>query len=107
MNNAQLLAEIQEANVSFLTLAQNLLKADRAAGERMLGVSGQVASTLQSLTPAQLSSIARSNTLLSRIDMDSDDLVFGLLTSSHRRPLGDGVGRAAAEAAAAPVKVAA
>lgn len=103
MNNAQILAEIQEVNASFLTLAQNLLKADRAAGERMLGVSGQVATTLQSLTPAQRSSIARSNTLLSRVDMDSDDLVFGLLTSSHRRPLGDGVGQAAAVSNAAKV----
>ena len=82
MNTAQMLAEIRDANLSYLMLAQNLIRQDKADAVANLGVSEASADLLESLSPAQILKLAGGNTLLCRFRMD-DDLVFGLLTSRH------------------------
>lgn len=84
MDTTQILAEIREANLSYLMLAQTLIRADREQALFRLGISEESASLLNTLTPAQMMKIATTNTLLCRFRMD-DDMVWGLLTN-HGKP---------------------
>ena len=84
MDNEQLLAEIREANLTYLMLAQNLIRKDRAEALFRLGLTEEAADLLALLSPAQLLKIASSNMLLCRFRVD-DDLVWGLLTN-HSKP---------------------
>jgi flagellar transcriptional activator FlhD len=80
MNAAQTLADIREANLSYLMLAQNLIRADREQALYRLGISEESAQMIALLSPAQMMKIAAGNTLLCRFRMD-DDVVWGLLTN--------------------------
>ncbi len=84
MNADQMLTEIREANISYLMLAQNLIRDDREQAKFRLGVSEETLDLVALLTPAQMLRIAGCNTLLCRMRVD-DDLVWTLLTS-HGRP---------------------
>ncbi|MCW7539802.1 flagellar transcriptional regulator FlhD [Aquabacterium sp. A7-Y] len=76
----QILSEIREANLSYLMLAQNLIRSDREQALYRLGVSEDTADLLAVLSPAQMMKIASGNTLLCRFRFD-DELVWGLLTN--------------------------
>ena len=91
MNTEQILAEIREANLSYLMLAQSLIRADREQALFRLGVSEETATMISSLTPSQMMKIAATNTLLCRFRMD-DDLVWSLLTN-HGKSANDGTNR--------------
>lgn len=80
MNADQILAEIREANLSYLMLAQSLIRSDREQALFRLGISEETALLIGTLSPAQMMKIAAGNTLLCKFRMD-DDLVWGLLTS--------------------------
>jgi len=80
MTADQILAEIREANLSYLMLAQSLIRVDIDQALYRLGVSEDTAKLIDTLTPAQMMKIAASNTLLCRFRMD-DDIVWGLLTN--------------------------
>jgi flagellar transcriptional activator FlhD len=84
MDSEHLLAEIREANLTYLMLAQNLIRKDRAAALFQLGVSEEAADLLGMLSTAQLLKIASSSMLLCRFRVD-DDLVWNLLTSHKVR----------------------
>src|SRR3954462_10662258 len=88
MNADQILAEIREANLSYMMLAQSLIRADREQALYRLGVSEDTATLIASLSPAQIMKIASGNTLLCRFRMD-DDLVSGLLTSHGKTAAND------------------
>jgi flagellar transcriptional activator FlhD len=92
MNTDQILAEIREANLSYLMLAQSLIRADREQALYRLGISEDTATLIDALTAAQMMKIAAGNTLLCRFRMD-DDLVWGLLTSHGKAAVNDGVNR--------------
>ena len=91
MNTDQILAEIREANLSYLMLAQSLIRADREQALFRLGISDEAASLLVMLSPAQMMKIASGNTLLCRMRIH-DDLVWSLLTS-HSKSTNDSVTR--------------
>ena len=76
------LAEIREANLTYLMLAQNLIRKDRAEALFRLGLTEEAADLLGMLSTAQLLKIASSNMLLCRFRVD-DDLVWNLLTSHN------------------------
>ena len=92
MNAEQMLAEIREANLSYLMLAQNLIRADREQAVYRLGVSEETADLIGLLSPAQMMKIAAGNTLLCRFRMD-DDIVWNLLTSHGKAAANDSVSR--------------
>lgn len=92
MNADQILAEIREANLSYLMLAQSLIRSDREQALFRLGVSEETASLIAMLTPAQMMKIASGNTLLCRMRCD-DDLVWNLLTSHGKPSANDAVSR--------------
>ena len=54
MTNDQLLAEIREANMTYLMLAQNLIRQDKAQALFRLGLSEESADLIAALSPARL-----------------------------------------------------
>src|SRR5205085_11987541 len=92
MNADQILSEIREANLSYLMLAQSLIRADREQALYRLGISEESCALIALLTPAQMMKIAASNTLLCRFRMD-DELVWGLLTSHGKSAANDSTNR--------------
>jgi flagellar transcriptional activator FlhD len=91
MNNDQILAEIRETNLSYLMLAQSLIRSDREQALFRLGLSESAADLINALSPAQILKIASQNTLVCRMRID-DDLVWGLLTN-HGKGGNDSVSR--------------
>ena len=92
MNTDQILAEIREANLSYLMLAQSLIRTDAEQALFRLGISEESAQLIAALTPAQMMKIAGGNTLLCRMRCD-DDLVWSLLTSHGKAAANDSVAR--------------
>jgi len=92
MNTEQILAEIREANLSYLMLAQSLIRSDREQALFRLGVSEDTAALIGTLTPAQMMKIATGNTLLCRFRMD-DDVVWNLITNHGKGAANDGMSR--------------
>ena len=92
MNTEQILAEVREANLSYLMLAQSLIRADREQALFRLGISEETAALIAVMSPAQMMKIASGNTLLCRMRVD-DDMVWGLLTSHGKSAANDGVSR--------------
>ena len=80
MKSTRLLDEIRETNLSYLLLAQQLIREDRAEAIFRLGVSEEVADLIDQLTTAQVLRIASSNMLMCRFRFD-DEVVWNLLTS--------------------------
>ncbi|MDP2004896.1 MAG: flagellar transcriptional regulator FlhD [Rubrivivax sp.] len=92
MNTEQILAEIREANLSYMMLAQSLIRSDKEQALFRLGVSEETATLIGALTPAQMMKVATGNTLLCRFRMD-DDMVWNLLTSHGKGAANDGMSR--------------
>ena len=79
MTAEQILAEIREANLSYLMLAQSLIRTDRDEALYRLGVSEETATMIGMLTPAQMMKIAGGNTLLCRFRDLGGALAVGFL----------------------------
>ena len=92
MNTEQILAEIREANLSNLMLAQTLIRSDLEQALFRLGVTEDSAVMIAALTPAQMMKIASGSTLLCRMRCD-DDLVWSLLTSHGKGAANESVSR--------------
>ncbi|MDZ4074549.1 MAG: flagellar transcriptional regulator FlhD [Hylemonella sp.] len=84
MTDEQMIAEIRETNLTYLMLAQNLIRKDKAEAQFRLGISEESADLMAALSPAQISKIASSSMLLCRFRMD-DDVVWSLLTNQAAR----------------------
>ena len=82
MNDEQLSQEIRDANLTYLMLAQNVIRKDKAEALFRLGISEESAELIATLSPAQILKIASSPMLLCRFRVD-DDLVWNLLTSHN------------------------
>ena len=78
MTDDQLTSEIRDANLTYLMLAQNLIRKDKAEALFRLGVSDESANLIATLSPSQILKIASSNMLLCRFRVD-DDIVWNLL----------------------------
>ena len=92
MNADQILTEIREANLSYLMLAQSLIRTDRDQALFRLGISEENAALIALLSPAQMMRVAAGNTLLCRFRMD-DELVWGLLTNHGKSAANDTTNR--------------
>ena len=84
MTSEQLLAEIREANLTYLMLAQTLIRQDKAEAVFRLGLNEESCDLLGSLSSAQVLKLASRNTLLASFRAD-DEMVWSLLTS-HNTP---------------------
>lgn len=80
MTNEQILSEIREANMTYLMLAQNLIRQNKTEALFRLGMSEESADMIAALSPAQVMRIASTNMLLCRFRVD-DEMVWNLLTN--------------------------
>ena len=88
MTTDQLSNEIRDINLSFLLLAQHMIRGDKAQSLYRLGISEDVADLLTQMSPQQLVRVASRNLMLCTMRFD-DELIWGLLTDSHA-PQGKG-----------------
>lgn len=82
MHSEQLLNEIRDLNLSYLMLAQSMIRKDKAMALFRLGMSEAVADLLAQLTPQQMVRIASRTQMLCSMRFD-DELVWALLTDNH------------------------
>lgn len=80
MTDEQLAQEIRDANLTYLMLAQNVIRKDKAEALFRLGISEESADLIATLSPAQILKIASSTMLLCRFRVD-DEMVWSLLTN--------------------------
>lgn len=80
MNDDQLSKEIRDANLTYLMLAQSVIRKDKAEALFRLGISEESADLIAALSPAQILKISTTPMLLCRFRVD-DDMVWGLLTN--------------------------
>ncbi|MCB5187974.1 flagellar transcriptional regulator FlhD [Methylobacillus caricis] len=80
MNEQEIMAEIKDANLSYLMLAQQMIRADKAMAIFRLGLSADIADLLESLSNAQLLKLSSFNMMLTRFRFD-DSAILGMLTS--------------------------
>lgn len=86
-----LLGDIQEVNLSYLLLAQRLLRENFSAGMYRLGFDQDVAETVLNLSPAQVIRLSSSNTLLCGFRLNdyellstlTQDVLGGVLQQAH------------------------
>ena len=84
MSDEMNLAEIREVNLTYLMLAQKLIRHDKVEAMFRLGLSEEAADMLAALSVAQILKLAVGNMLLCRFRVD-DDLVWSLLTNQSVR----------------------
>jgi len=69
---------IREINLSYVLLAQKMLRSDRAVGEARLGLSSQVANILIDLSMAQVLKLAAAPHLLCAFRFDDQSMLSSL-----------------------------
>lgn len=76
--DASLLSDIQEVNLSYLMLAQRLLRENLAAGMFRLGFDADVAETVLKLSPAQVVKLAGSSSVICAFRLNDGQLLSSL-----------------------------
>lgn len=80
MNTNDMLGEIRDANLSYLMLAQQMIRTDKSSAVFRLGISQGIADLIAGLSNPQLLKLASSNMMLARFRFD-DTSILGMLTS--------------------------
>ena len=83
MNTNDMMAEIRDANLNYLMLAQQMIRAEKACAIYRLGISAEIASLLETLSNSQLLKLASANLMLARFRFD-DTAILGMLTSHSK-----------------------
>jgi flagellar transcriptional activator FlhD len=100
---ARWLEEIREANLSFLILAQSMIRRDMQRAIFRLGISEPVARIVGELTPGQILRVASTNMVMFRLRFD-DQMIWSLLSDhgkgSETEPRTDAVAGSASIATA-------
>lgn len=76
--DSALLNDIREVNLSYLMLAQRLLRENLAAGMFRLGFGTDVADIVLNLSPAQIVKLAGSNSVLCAFRLNDAQLLASL-----------------------------
>ncbi|WP_133649634.1 flagellar transcriptional regulator FlhD [Paraburkholderia flava] len=74
----EMLNEIREVNLSYLLLAQRLLREDKQTGMFRMGISDQLADVLGNLSLAQTVKLAASSQVLCRFRFDDHAILSSL-----------------------------
>ena len=83
MRTTNMLTEIRDANLSYLMLAQQMIRSDKPAAIFRLGISESIANMLDSLSNAQVLKLAGGASMLTRFRFD-DTTVLGMLTHDKK-----------------------
>ena len=83
MNMKQMHEEIKETNLSYMLLAQQMIRDDKASAIFRLGVSEELADLIVGLSSAQMLKMAASNMLLCRFRFD-EQLLLNMVTDYNK-----------------------
>lgn len=78
MSSTDYLSEIRDVNLSYLMIAQQMIRQDRSEAIFRLGISGEIADLIASLSNAQVLKMAGCNMMLSRFRFN-DTAILGTL----------------------------
>lgn len=85
MNSEEMLLEIKDANLNYLMLAQQMIRADKATAIFRLGISKEIADLLEGLSNLQLLKLSNTNMMLARFRFDDSDILSMLTSYSKDR----------------------
>jgi flagellar transcriptional activator FlhD len=77
------MAEIRDANLSYLMLAKQMIRSDKATAIFRLGISSEIADLIENLNNAQILKLASTNMMLARFRFD-DGAILGMLTNYNK-----------------------
>jgi flagellar transcriptional activator FlhD len=83
MNLSEMTAEIRDANLSYLMLAQQMINADKSEAIFRLGISRDIADLIERLSNAQLLRLASTNMMLARFRFE-DSTILSMLTQHSK-----------------------
>ena len=83
MNTSAMVAEIRDANLGYLMLAQQMVRTDKATAIFRLGISSEIADLIDGLNNAQILKLAGTNMMLARFRFD-DGAILGMLTNYNK-----------------------
>jgi len=83
MNTNDMIAEIRDANLSYLMLAQQMIRSDKASAVFRLGISSEIADLIEGMNNAQILKLASTNMMLARFRFD-DGAILGMLTDYNK-----------------------
>lgn len=87
MEAADASKEIADLNLTYMLLAQKLLREDRAAAMLRLGVSAEMADLLAGMSMAEVVKLATSNFVLCAFRLDELPIVQNVMQGSRERTL--------------------
>ncbi|MEQ1600880.1 MAG: flagellar transcriptional regulator FlhD [Methylophilaceae bacterium] len=80
MTTEEMMSEIRDANLGYLMLAQQMIRADKATAIFRLGISKEIATLIESLSNSQITKLASSQMMLARFRFE-DGAILGMLTN--------------------------
>lgn len=83
MNTTAMVAEIRDANLGYLMLAQQMVRADKPSAIFRLGISAEIAELIDGLNNSQILKLAGTNMMLARFRFD-DGAILGMLTNNSK-----------------------
>ncbi|MBG7620659.1 flagellar transcriptional regulator FlhD [Herbaspirillum sp. AP02] len=83
MNTNDMMTEIRDANLSYLMLAQQMVRQDKPTAIFRLGISAEIADLIEGLSNAQIMKLAATNMMLTRFRFD-DGAILGMLTNYNK-----------------------
>ena len=83
MNTSMMMAEIRDANLGYLMLAQQMIRSDKATAIFRLGISSDIAGLIDGLNNAQILKLSGTNMMLARFRFD-DGAILGMLTNYNK-----------------------
>jgi flagellar transcriptional activator FlhD len=86
MNMHDMQTEMRDANLNYLMLAQQMIRADRACAIFRLGIDVRLADFLDGLSNLQILKMADMPLMLARLRFE-DPAVLAMLTSSQKEPV--------------------
>lgn len=78
-----MIAEIRDANLAYLMLAQQMIRLDKASAIFRLGLDDEVAELIKGLSNVQILKLVSTNIMLTRFRFD-DSEILGMLTNSNK-----------------------
>lgn len=79
MTEIEMMSEIKDANLNYLMLAQQMIRADKATAIFRLGISDDIADLLEGLSNFQILKLSSSNMMLARFRFE-DCAILSMLT---------------------------
>ena len=83
MHSIDITETIRDANLSYLMIAQQMIRSDKPAAIFRLGISVEIADLIEKLSAAQVLKLAGTNTMLARFRFN-DGAILGMLANYNK-----------------------